>query len=1170
MTTEVHEIRIDIIPDRADAAVVDADLAKVEAQANATRDAIAKSTNINPAAVQAGAAVAQRSLEAVSRSAQETKLSAAQLETAFAEVFSRTTSERAVAAQGQLQGALGKTRTAGLLAEEEIEALMSEGDHGAQAALRGLGNEAEKARAKFVELKAAEKGTQAGFGFDPTTLQNYRAALENVKRAREDAARVQGLSKGEAEQLQAIVGPTLARARAQSDLNSLLAQGKITAQQHTRAVNDLANAERRAASSAFSLGAAARGALAALGVGISVKQVLDLSQAYANVENKLKTVTKSQEDLATTTRLLFDVANSTRQSFEATATVYSRLATSTKSLGLTQTALVSFTKQLNQAVAVSGATAAESSAGLIQFSQGLSAGALRGDELRSVLEQLPAVADVIAEHFKVSRGELRGLAEQGLLTTSAIVDAFSEAAPRLGEAFGKSTQTLGQSLDLARNNFVKFFGEFDKAIGLTTGLGKVIVGLSGSMEKLGGEFILVAGIISAGFVGKALKDLATSSLSLQSSLPLIGGSLAKGLNLVKAHPVVAGLTALAAALIAVLPTAEEASEQFHRFADTNDEVIFNLEQTAAAIKGLNANDLLRQGIYIDQFGKQFHGVSRIFREDVEAMLQKKAKLNAARVGKIEEASLPFRDEAEALNQAIAGRERYAEVLKVEHALRKDGITLSDAERAAAEKQQDELNALRNYASFLKELRSDQKANIDLLNAAGQAYDEKSISLEHYTSLLREFAQAEQARLNRKDLSKGEVEAYDAVNKSLEDATNQLANAESAAKKAGESGKAYAGVIADLKAKLVELSGVRGLSSEQIRVREEVIGSFLALDKAIEATKQLMAQGGQNADLYRAHLADLEKQKKDAFEVRGLSAGQRRLFEELSGEAKGYEEDLRNVEALIQRLRGTPLEVQLQAKRRETVRAKGDLDSTRGLTRDEIQVYKEIRGPQEEYQHRLEDINFLLAQKKINEEEAAEAQDEALVRSLAGATSIEAGYTRAFAKIRLEAADSAKVVEQTFGVLINTAEKAFDEFVESGKVNFKELAYEAVKELTKIYFRLLLIKALAALVPGGELAAGVGSGVASSALEKRAGGGPVQAGRPYLVGEKGPELFTPGQSGAIAPNGSNVNVAAPTVNVTVANVQDASEIPRVLNSGAADTAVINILSRNRSAARKILA
>ena len=98
------------------------------------------------------------------------------------------------------------------------------------------------------------------------------------------------------------------------------------------------------------------------------------------------------------------IANATRSDFEATSELYARLANSSKELGVGQEQLLKFTKILNQAIVLSGASAEEAAGGIRQLAQGMASGTLRGDELNSVMENFPKVADIIAQGLGVTRG----------------------------------------------------------------------------------------------------------------------------------------------------------------------------------------------------------------------------------------------------------------------------------------------------------------------------------------------------------------------------------------------------------------------------------------------------------------------------------------------------------------------------------------------------------------------------------------------------------------------------------------------------------------------------------------------------------------------------------------------------------------------------------------------
>ncbi len=243
-----------------------------------------------------------------------------------------------------------------------------------------------------------------------------------------------------------------------------------------------------------------KNALASLGAYLSARELVRLLDTYTNLQNRLRATGLEAQNLGAVYRSLLDVSNSTRQSLEGTVETYSRLANSAKDLGLSQQELIDFTKSLNQAIALSGASAGEAQAGMIQLAQGLASGVLRGDELNSVLEQLPAVADVIAQQLNVTRGELRQMGQDGKISADIIFDAFKNARTELEERFATSVPTIGQSFQVLQNNVADLVGKFDEATGASELLSKAIMFISDNLDtvakvllSLGAGFAIVAG-----------------------------------------------------------------------------------------------------------------------------------------------------------------------------------------------------------------------------------------------------------------------------------------------------------------------------------------------------------------------------------------------------------------------------------------------------------------------------------------------------------------------------------------------------------------------------------------------------------------------------------------------------------------------------------------------------
>ena len=120
------------------------------------------------------------------------------------------------------------------------------------------------------------------------------------------------------------------------------------------------------------------------------RQILSAVNALGAMDNRLRLVTSSAAELEQVKERIFAIGQASRSSALSVGQLYARVAVASGELGRSQEDLLKLTELTTKAVALSGATASESSAGLIQFAQGLASNRLQGDELRSVLENLGA------------------------------------------------------------------------------------------------------------------------------------------------------------------------------------------------------------------------------------------------------------------------------------------------------------------------------------------------------------------------------------------------------------------------------------------------------------------------------------------------------------------------------------------------------------------------------------------------------------------------------------------------------------------------------------------------------------------------------------------------------------------------------------------------------------
>ena len=244
---------------------------------------------------------------------------------------------------------------------------------------------------------------------------------------------------------------------------------------------------KKTASSARLLGIALAASIAAM----QVRKVVQYADAWTNVENRLKLVTSGTQELTQAQNDLLKIAQDSRQSFESTATLYQRIASNAENLGLSYDTLLGITKTVNEAMAVSGATAQESTAAIVQLGQAIGSGELRGDEFRSIAEQAPRLRDALVQGLGVDGvGALRELAEAGELTSERVIIALQSQADVIATEFGDMDATVSQAATTMSNAFTTLIGRVNDAIGFTDGLATAMMGLAEVMDVSSGGLTL--------------------------------------------------------------------------------------------------------------------------------------------------------------------------------------------------------------------------------------------------------------------------------------------------------------------------------------------------------------------------------------------------------------------------------------------------------------------------------------------------------------------------------------------------------------------------------------------------------------------------------------------------------------------------------------------------------
>ncbi len=287
----------------------------------------------------------------------------------------------------------------------------------------------------------------------------------------------------------------------QNDLAQVGAKGQKAGNDANAGLNKMAGSINGAVT-------AIKGLVAAYATLATGKQFVQLADQAKLLEARLKLVTNSADELVRAQEALFQLAQRSRAPIKETVELYARFAQSTKELGVNQDTLLSVVESVNQAVQLSGASTESANAALIQLGQGLASGTLRGEELNSVLEQTPRLAQAIAKGMGVSVGELRKLGQEGKITADQVINSLLDQKDVLQSEFAQLPVTAGQAFTQLGNSVAVAVGEIDKVVGASGGLASLLQDIAAFLDsgQLQEAFIGTFATWSSA-IGSIIKDI---------------------------------------------------------------------------------------------------------------------------------------------------------------------------------------------------------------------------------------------------------------------------------------------------------------------------------------------------------------------------------------------------------------------------------------------------------------------------------------------------------------------------------------------------------------------------------------------------------------------------------------------------------------------------------------
>lgn len=191
---------------------------------------------------------------------------------------------------------------------------------------------------------------------------------------------------------------------------------------------------------------------ATIGSFVGIKSLVEASDSFVQMAARVGFVNDGLQTNEELLEKIHQAANRSRSSYRDMANFVTKIGNNAKGAFSTNDELIKFAETVQKQFIIGGATSAEQSAASLQLSQGLAAGALRGDEFRSIAEQAPMILNSVAKYLNITRGEVRALSLEGKLTTDVIKNAILQAADETDAQMQTMRFTFSQMWQIFKND----------------------------------------------------------------------------------------------------------------------------------------------------------------------------------------------------------------------------------------------------------------------------------------------------------------------------------------------------------------------------------------------------------------------------------------------------------------------------------------------------------------------------------------------------------------------------------------------------------------------------------------------------------------------------------------------------------------------------------------------
>jgi len=269
-------------------------------------------------------------------------------------------------------------------------------------------------------------------------------------------------------------------------------------------------------------------ALKAAILGFGLLGLARVSDEWAGIEGRVGLVTEGVQEQQKALQGLYELSQRSRQSYTATAQLFQSVARNGKELGLALDDQLKLTETIGRAMTIGGGSAASQQAALVQLSQALGTGVLRGEELNSIMEQSPRLAQAIAQAFGVPVGMLKKLGEQGKLSSKILAAGLLKQSETLREEFERMPLTFSGAWVILSNAMGRQIDKLNRNTGAAKIFYRVTSAVVDNLETIIKYIAWIGGAAVLTKFAMAARTMAAAGGLLATILARFGGARAFG------------------------------------------------------------------------------------------------------------------------------------------------------------------------------------------------------------------------------------------------------------------------------------------------------------------------------------------------------------------------------------------------------------------------------------------------------------------------------------------------------------------------------------------------------------------------------------------------------------------------------------------------------------------